>query len=235
MHDASVVQVSGFALYSCIMFRQKALGRQRSRYTAESCEKFSKELWLLKKLQTADKSFIPPLLKFQDRGRMVIMHHALLPFGRSLFSLVRSHVNYTKYQEQGAKIFSEAHTQVVDDKELLSSFKAGIQQIPHSSSDTDKFADKNVVCSVYSAIVVKMLNTINNDFLKSLSMLDKISSNKGTEAKLMLRDKLKKDLQLKHNPTYLRFSKVLKCTYMIICTQSFAKNCILFYNSRMHF
>ena len=93
---------------------------------------------------------------------MVIMHHALLPFGHSLFSLVRSHVNYTKYQEQGANIFAEAHTQVVDDKELLSSFKAGIQQIPHSSSDTDKFADENVVCSVYNAIVVKMLNMINN-------------------------------------------------------------------------
>ncbi len=36
-----------------------------------------------------------------------------------------------------------------------------------------------------------MLNTINNDFLKNLSMLDRISSNKGTGAKLMLRDKLK--------------------------------------------
>ena len=58
--DASIVRVLGFALYSCIKFQQKALGMQRSRYTTESCEKFSKELWLLKKLQAADKSFIPP-------------------------------------------------------------------------------------------------------------------------------------------------------------------------------
>ena len=104
---------------------------------------------------------------------------------------MRSHVNYEKYQERGAKIFSEAHAQVFDDKELLSSFKTGIQQVPHSSSETDMFANETVVCSVYNAIVVKMLNTINNDFLKSLSMLDRISSNKGTEVKLMLQDNLK--------------------------------------------
>ena len=109
----------------------------------------------------------------------MIMHHALLPFARSLFS-------HRKYQEQGANIFAETHTQVLDDKELLSSFKAGIRPIPHSSSDADKFGDETVVCSVCRAIVVEMLNTINSDFLKSLSMLDKISSNKGTEAKLML-------------------------------------------------
>ena len=54
--DASVVRVSGFALYSCIKFRQRALGRCRSRYTTESCENFRKELWLLKKLQAIDKS-----------------------------------------------------------------------------------------------------------------------------------------------------------------------------------
>ena len=44
--DASIVRVLGFALYSRIKFQQKALGMQRSRYTTESCEKFSKELWL---------------------------------------------------------------------------------------------------------------------------------------------------------------------------------------------
>ena len=172
-------------------FRQKALGRQRRRYTTESCEKFRKELRLLKKMQTTEKLFVPPPLKFQDGGHMVIMHGALLPFGRSVFLSVRSHVNYKKYQEHGAKIFSEAHTQVLDNIELLSTFRAGIQQLPHSSNDAEKLADEAVLCHVYKAILVKMLNTIINDFLKSLSMLDQISSNKGTGAKLMLRDKLK--------------------------------------------
>ena len=46
------------------------------------------------------------------------------------------------------------------------------------------------MCKVYHAIVTKM-NTINNDFLKTLSMLERISSNKGTGAKSMLRDKVK--------------------------------------------
>jgi len=86
---------------------------------------------------------------------MVIMHHTLLPFGHSLFSSVRSHVNYKKYQEHGAKIFTEAHTQVLDNGELLSAFRAGIQQVPHSSSDADKFADA-VVCRLYKVDVCIM-------------------------------------------------------------------------------
>ena len=146
---------------------------------------------ILKTLQAIAKSFVPSLLKFQHRGKMVIMHHTLLPSGHSLFSSVRSHVNYKKYQEHGAKIFTEPHTQVLDNRELLSAFKAGIQQVPHSSSDADTFADEAVVCRLYNAITVKMLNTINSDFLKSLSLLDQTSSNKGTGAKSMLRDKLK--------------------------------------------
>jgi len=46
--------------------------------------------------------------------------------------------------------------QVLDNRELLSAFKAGIQQVPHSSSDADTFADEAVVCRLYNAITVKM-------------------------------------------------------------------------------
>ncbi len=190
-HDASVIRVSGFALHSSIHFRRKALGRLCSRYTAKSLEQFVRELWLLEKMKATNKSFVPTALKFQDRGCMVIMHPVLLPFGHSLFSSVRSYVNYKSYQENGPDVFAQARTHLLDNTEILSLFKSGIQTIPHGSTEADKFADEAVVCSVYQVIITKMLNTINNDFLKNLSMLDRISSNKGTGAKLMLRDKLK--------------------------------------------
>ena len=100
-------------------------------------------------------------------------------------------MNYKSYQEKGFDIFTHARTHVLDDKQLLSSFKAGIYNLPHASTEADKLFDEAVMCKVSHAIITKMMNTINNDFLKSLSTLDRISSNKGTGAKLMLRDKLK--------------------------------------------
>ena len=110
--------VSGFALYSCIQARQNCLGKQRSRYIATSIEQFEKELWMLKKMKAVNKSFIPPLLKFQDRGCMVFMHPAMLPFGHCLFATDRSYVNYKSYQENGPDIFTHVH----GDKQLLASF-----------------------------------------------------------------------------------------------------------------
>ncbi len=157
--DASVIRVPGFALHSSIQFRRKTLGRLRSRYTAKSLEQFARELWLLEKMKATNKSFVPPVLKFQDRGRMVIMHPVLLPFGHSLFSSVRSYVNYKSYQENGPDVFAQARTHLLDNTEILSLFKSDIQSIPHGSTEADKFADEAVVCSVYHVIITKMLNT----------------------------------------------------------------------------
>ena len=114
--DASVYPVSGYALHSCLKFRQRALARQKSQYTTELRVKCKKELWLLKKLEGTNKSFIPSLLKFQNQGHMVIRHHAMLPFGRSLLSSMQLHVNYRRYQEHGSNIFTKAHTQVLNVK-----------------------------------------------------------------------------------------------------------------------
>ena len=88
-------------------------------------------------------------------------NYASCIFARSLFSFVWSHVNYQKYQEKGTKLFAEAHIQALSDKQLFSCFKPGIGQVPHSSSEVDKFAEETVVCSVYNAIVVKMLIIIS--------------------------------------------------------------------------
>ena len=88
---------------------------------------------------------------------MVIMHHALLPFARSLIllcdlmSTIRSIKN---------KVRTSLLKRILKCSMTLSSFKAGIQQVPYSSSEADKFTDETFVCSVYNAIAVKMLNMI---------------------------------------------------------------------------
>ena len=51
--------------------------------------------------------------------------------------------------------------------------------------------DDALLNKVYNTLVTKMLHTINNDFLKNVSLLGNIATGKGTNAKLLLRDKLK--------------------------------------------
>ena len=191
--DASIIRVSGFALHSAIRFGRKALlPKNKSKHTTVARQKFTKELELLKLMKTADKSFMPRVVTYQDRGHMTIMHPAMLDFGRTLFSTVRLSLNYTNYMKKGPEVFKHTHDHVLQDSELLQKFKSCLENIPHSSTQGPASdVEEAVVSKVYITLVTKMLHTINNDFLKNLSLLDKIATGKGTGAKLLLRDKLK--------------------------------------------
>ena len=71
-------------------------------------------------------------------------------------------------------------------------FKEGLDNIHHSDShEPVSDVQDAVLDKVYTTSVKKMLHTINNDFLKNVSLLDKIAAGKGTDAKVLLRDKLK--------------------------------------------
>ncbi len=188
--DASVVRVSGFALHSAIRYRKKALQpKSRSRHNSITREKLKKELDFLKLLKAADKTFVPRVVSYQDRGRMTIMHSAMLDFGRALFSTVRATLNYESYTQHGADIFKHTHERVLKSTELLQKFKAGVKNI--NTSSTQPPTEESLLKTVYTTLITKMMHTINNDFLKNLSLLDKIAKGKGTDAKLLLRDKLK--------------------------------------------
>lgn len=92
----------------------------------------------------------------------------------------------------GSYIFHQTHQHVFHDDALLRKFKSCLENIPHASTQAAvSDVDETVVSRVYTTLVTKMLNTINNDFLKNISLLDKIDANKGTGANLLLRDKLK--------------------------------------------
>ena len=191
--DASVIRVSGFALHSAMRYRRKALlPRMKSKHSTKARQQFVKELELLKQMITDDKSFLPQVVKYQDRGHMTIMHPAMLDFGRTTFSTVRSVLNYSSYMKYGSDIFNQTHQHVFRDNTLLRTFKSCLENIPHASSQIAvSDMDERVVSRVYTTLVTKMLHTINNDFLKNISLLDKVEANKGTGANLLLRDKLK--------------------------------------------
>lgn len=64
-------------------------------------------------------------------------------------------------------------------------FKLGLEKITHSTTQGPASGiEDGILMNVYTTLVTKMLHTINNDFLKNLSLLDEIATGKGTDAKL---------------------------------------------------
>ena len=117
------------------------------------------------------------------------MHSSMLPFGHKLFSSIRASLNYDAYIEHGSDLFAQAHKHVLHDKAILSVFKSCVEHLQQSSGSVA--VEDAIVDQVHLILLTKVLNTVNNDFLINISQLDKIESNKGTGANLLLRDKLK--------------------------------------------
>ena len=191
--DASIVRVSGFALHSAIEYRRKALlPKNKTKHSSVASHNFAQELDVLTRLKAEDKSFVPRVIDFQDRGHMTIMHQAMLSFGRGLFTTVRASLNYSSYQEYGSEVFKRTRKHVLDSSELFQTFKACLENVSHTSAQGPvSEMDDALLNKVYNTLVTKMLHTINNDFLKNVSLLGNIATGKGTNAKLLLRDKLK--------------------------------------------
>ena len=105
--DACVIRVSGFALPSAIEYRRELLPNFQYKHTSETCEDFADELELLKRMIAANTSFVPRVVVFQMRGNMTIVHQAMLNFGETLFSTVRSCLNYSSYLKSVAEVFKQ--------------------------------------------------------------------------------------------------------------------------------
>jgi len=67
-------------------------------------------------------------------------------------------------------------------------FKSCARSLYEPDSDEIEDLVANRVCK---ALLSKILNTINNNFLARVTQLDKIETNKGTGANLLLCDELK--------------------------------------------
>ena len=74
--------------------------------------------------------------------------------------------------------------EVVNNMELKRDFITFISS--HSST-----ADTTIITGVYLDLVKRVINTMANSFLNSQDMLERIANNKGVDAQMTLRDKLK--------------------------------------------
>ena len=91
----------------------------------------------------ANTSFVPRVIEFQNGGNMTIMHQAMLNFGRALFSTARSSLNYSSsYLKSGAEVFKQTKEHTYhESRELFETFKACLDDIPHSSTQSPRLVD----------------------------------------------------------------------------------------------
>ena len=74
------------------------------------------------------------------------VHPAMLYFGQALFSTVRSSLNYSSYLKSGAEVFMKS-------RELFETFKAGLNDIPHSSTQSPRL--DGIVDSLEQGVYLK--------------------------------------------------------------------------------
>lgn len=104
--EASLYRLAGFALFSCVQFRQrKLMWRRKLQVNQETAQKLRTELALLKQLKDAQKSDLPAAIHIQDRGHMTFMNPILLPFIRNVAAEVRKLLNYQEYSKYGRDFF----------------------------------------------------------------------------------------------------------------------------------
>ena len=69
--DAALYRLLGFSLHIGITFKKKALyGKIRRRFCLSKRKRYGTELDILKQLIGTDKSTIPAVLGYQDRGKL---------------------------------------------------------------------------------------------------------------------------------------------------------------------
>ena len=91
--------------------------------------------------------------------------------------------------KSGSELFKQTTEHTLESTEVFSKFKAGLENIPHFHTQNPIMDMENTVLNqLYTSLVDKMLHTIDNDFLRNVSLLDNRATGKGTNAKLMLRD-----------------------------------------------
>lgn len=122
----------GFAL---LLAKKALLKNRHHKHKQVTLQQYKNELKLVAKLKADDKSFLPPLVKYQDRGRMIVMHPSMLSFGRKVFTVIRSFLNYDKYIENDSEIFAKARHNFLLDTEILSVFKSCVGSLYEPCSE----------------------------------------------------------------------------------------------------
>lgn len=75
--------------------------------------------------------------------------------------------------------------QVLSNDDLLNSFRMFVKY--HQTSRIDE----NHVKILFKGILTRVVNTMSNSFFQRMDLLDRVCTNKGVDAQMSLRDKLK--------------------------------------------
>lgn len=113
-----------------------------------------------------------------------ISSRARFPFLRKCSIAIKTILNRKQFLLQGRKIVLTTRREVLSNNELLSEFRT---LVLFRCND----ADTPTINGVYLDLVQRVVNTMANSFLSSQDMLERIANNKGVDAQMTLRDKLK--------------------------------------------
>ena len=183
-NDASLFRLFGFALHVGIKYRKKVLyGKLRKRFCISKRRMYAAELKILKELVETDKSDPPAVVRFQDRGKMTFPHR-ILPFMRNCSVAIKHHLNCKQFKTQSKKVILNAKQSVQHDQELIKQLGTVVSFCSEPSTPAS-------IEIIYRDILRRVINTMANSLLSSQTMLERISKNKGMDAEMTLRDKLK--------------------------------------------
>ena len=146
---------------------------------------------VLKILVETDKSILPAVVRFQDRGKMTFPQQILLPFMHKCSRLIKLKLNCKQFKLQGKTIALNTKQYTLYNQELKGEFKTVISFRSESTSLA-------VVDTLYKDILRRVINTMANSLIQSQAMLARIAHNKGVDAEMARRDKLKVYVTDKH-------------------------------------
>ena len=151
---------------------------------------YGEELTVLKHLVETDKSMLPVVIRFHDGGKMTFPHQILLPFMRKCSKFIKSKLNCRQLKLQGKTVILNTKQYILNNEELNGDFKTVLS----FSSESISMA----VDILYKDILRRVINAMANSLIQSQAMLERVASNKGVDAKMALRDRLKAYATDKH-------------------------------------
>ena len=147
-------------------------------------------------LVKTDKSILPAVVRFQDRGKMTFPHQISLPFMRKCSRLIKLALNCRQFKLLRKTVILNTKQYILYNQELKGEFKIVISFCSESTSLA-------VIATLYKDILRRVINTMANSLIQSQAMVARIANNKGVDAEMALRDKLKAYATDKHTQLQL--------------------------------
>ena len=179
--DIALYRLSGWALKSCIDNCKKESEKRKA-----PCAHAQEQLQLLQALKLAndEKTTLPVGVQYLDRGGMTFCKPNLLPWLQKVEASVKVYLNQDGYARYGEHIFEVTKETILKDATLTLVFTDSVKELHVSCSES-------TIKEVHTKLLIKYYNARSNEFLRNVTKLTCIKSNKAVDVNVGLRDKLK--------------------------------------------